>query len=208
MGRATWGTEQGDSLRERALCSSVRQPRGEGRLQAWGAAPGLLAGGPGGPGLVSRPRGGRRGAGCWATQCGRGKEGMRLRRVWRSGAQGAVGFLGAQRAPSRDGGPFSLRPAHTGAFLRVRLRGRGPRTPSGNANSIRSWQRAASCRGRCAACARVPAAGAGPGPGGGVWGGRAGDSGLSRPRVAHGEPVRGARANARVRLQERRLRRL
>lgn len=49
--------------------------------------------------------------------------------------------------------PLSQPPAHTlGSFFGVRPWSWRPRTPSANLNSIRSWQRAASCLGKV--CAR------------------------------------------------------
>lgn len=78
-------------------------------------------------------------------------------------------FPGAQRDVSRDGGPSPSAPStHTRTFLRRAAVERRPRTPSGNLNSIRPWQSAASCLGKACVCARpwVLAEGAARGGGG------------------------------------------
>lgn len=127
---------------------------------------------------------------------------MWLGRAWPAEqGPGSCGFSRGPENPEQGRRPL-LAPPGTHWDLSSRAAAeRGAKDTFWKPNSMRSWQRAASCRGRCSECARVPAAGAGAGRGGGVRGGREGDAGGSRHRAARGEPVRpsvrGAQTNAR-----------
>lgn len=125
-----------------------------------------------GPGPGLRPRGGRRGAGCWATQCGRRKGRNVAGRVWLSRAQGAVGFSWGRRAPSRDGGPSPSAGTHWDLSSPAAAE-RGAKDTFWNRipGALGSGRLPAGEGARCAhVCPR--------GAGAGVQGGREGDAGF------------------------------